>query len=166
LENLAEELKKVLRLPARVGKGFNDVEIAYNEGRRQYRSSILLEKINKIEEPGALRVLGVADVDLYAPTLNFIFGEASLGGREGIISLKRLRPEFYGQPTDDKLFALRTLKEAVHELGHTFGLSHCPKTNCVMHFSNLLTDTDKKAERFCPRCEDLYKNVVRVGEVS
>ncbi|KPJ62691.1 MAG: hypothetical protein AMS15_03090 [Planctomycetes bacterium DG_23] len=163
LKNLAQGLQKILGLPARASEGFQDVKIAYNDARGQYRSSVLLQRISKIEEPGALRVLGVADVDLYAPSLNFIFGEAALGGREGIISLKRLRPEFYGQPADENLFALRMVKEAVHELGHTFGLSHCSKSECVMHFSNSLADTDKKAERFCPRCKDLYENVLKPG---
>jgi archaemetzincin len=34
--------------------------------------------------------------------------------------------------------------EAVHELGHAFGLTHCEKSRCVMHFSNSLQDTDFK----------------------
>ena len=163
LERLVQGLEGVMGSSVRVGEGFMDVEIAYNESRRQYCCSFLLDRVSKIEEPEALRVLGVADVDLYAPPLKFVFGEASLGGREAVISLKRLRPEFYGQDADEELFALRTLKEAVHELGHTFGLSHCPGTECVMHFSNSLADTDKKAERFCPRCESQYKNVLSAG---
>jgi len=46
----------------------------------------------------------------------------------------------------------RAVKEAVHELGHTFGLDHCSDPRCVMHFSNMLADTDRKGREFCPSC--------------
>ena len=45
------------------------------------------------------------------------------------------------------------LKEAVHELGHTLGLAHCPNAKCVMHFSNSLADTDRKGSVLCPVCQ-------------
>jgi archaemetzincin len=48
---------------------------------------------------------------------------------------------------------MRALKEAVHELGHTLGLVHCPEAGCVMHFSNTLADTDCKSHRLCAMCE-------------
>ena len=51
------------------------------------------------------------------------------------------------------LFHERVIKEAVHELGHTYGLSHCPDATCVMHFSNSLPDTDFKGKAFCPVCQ-------------
>ena len=44
------------------------------------------------------------------------------------------------------------MKEAVHELGHTLGLEHCPDRSCVMYFSNSLADTDRKGEAYCSRC--------------
>ena len=59
----------------------------------------------------------------------------------------------YGLPEDEPLFHQRVLKEAAHELGHTYGLGHCPDNKCVMHFSNSLRDTDIKGTEFCPRCQ-------------
>jgi len=53
---------------------------------------------------------------------------------------------------DKGLFRERILKEAVHELGHTFGLSHCSSPSCVMFFSNSLPGTDRKKSDFCPEC--------------
>ncbi|MHB1160836.1 MAG: hypothetical protein ACYC3V_10980 [Chloroflexota bacterium] len=44
----------------------------------------------------------------------------------------------------------RAIKEAIHELGHTYGLEHCGDPLCVMHFSNTLMETDRKSDRFCP----------------
>ena len=65
------------------------------------------------------RVLGITNVDLYVPHLNFVFGEAECPGKAAIISLYRLEPEFYGQSPNTKLFAQHSVKEAVHEIGHT-----------------------------------------------
>jgi archaemetzincin len=103
------------------------------------------------------RVLGVVDVDLYATDLNFVFGEADPKEGVAVISLARLRQEFYDLPPNQALFQERTLKEAIHELGHTYGLGHCPDSTCVMHFSNSLEDTDKKSWRFCNKCNVLQR---------
>jgi archaemetzincin len=100
-------------------------------------------------------VLGVIDEDLFVVDLNFIFGLAY--GRRAIISLTRLRQEFYGLFPDPDLFRVRAKKEAVHELGHLFGLPHCPDRRCVMHFSNSIAETDFKGWRFCGRCREVLK---------
>ncbi len=90
------------------------------------------------------------DVDLFVPGLNFIFGLAA--GNTAVISLARLKPEYYGEMKNVFLFRERALKEAMHELGHTFGLHHCPDIRCIMHFSNRLEDTDIKGPGFCRNC--------------
>ena len=70
-------------------------------------------------------ILGVTDVDLAIPMLSFLFGQAQLDGRVAVVSLCRLHQEFYGLPADRGLLRERTVKEVLHELGHTFGLAHC-----------------------------------------
>lgn len=129
---------------------------AYNSKRSQYSSTKILRRIRDYtEDPDADRALGVTDVDLYASGLNFVFGEAECPGKVAVISFCRLRPEFYGHPFDGKLFVERCVKEAVHEVGHTLGLSHCRDSSCVMFFSNSILDTDRKGVSFCNRCFEL-----------
>jgi len=99
-----------------------------------------------------LTILGIIDKDCFADNHNFIFGEAMLRGGESFIALPRLRQSYYGQPENDDLFKRRIVKEAVHEIGHTAGLVHCPDQMCVMHFSNTLKDTDVKNDTYCVRC--------------
>ncbi|MFX1263344.1 MAG: archemetzincin, partial [Promethearchaeota archaeon] len=99
--------------------------------------------------------LGLVDLDLFVPDLNFIFGTAQFGGN-AIVALPRLRQSFYGLPDDDSVFFQRTVKEVFHELGHVLGLRHCTN-HCVMQFSNSLSDTDRKPDSFCQRCLLLLK---------
>lgn len=132
--------------------------------RGQYHSSRILSRIRAGYQPAhGDRVLGVTEADLYVPSLNFVFGEA---GRDGsaIISLFRLRPEFYGEPRDVGLLLERASKEAVHELGHTLGLGHCTDPGCVMFFSNSIMDTDRKNLTFCKACHPrVLRNVEKLG---
>jgi len=125
---------------------------AYNAARGQYLSTAFLDALRRKHPGDASKALAVAEVDLYVPRLNFIFGEAEKPGRVAVISLTRLRPEYYGEPADKQLFGERMVKEAIHELGHTFGLWHCLNPVCVMFFSNSLPDTDRKSSEFCARC--------------
>jgi archaemetzincin len=150
MEELKDRVGAIFHCPVEIKAGFSDLARAYNPERKQYLSSKLLAALGKSEREE--RVVGIADVDLYVPRLNFVFGEADMVSGTAIVSLCRLRPEYYGLAPDEALFLKRAAKEIVHELGHTFGLGHCPNNNCVMHFSNSLADTDVKEAQFCNKC--------------
>ena len=115
---------------------------AFNNARKQYRSDIILSRVHSYgEKEKALdRVLGIVNVDIFVPELNFVFGEAECPGKAALISLWRLSPEFYGKAPNMELFLERITKEAVHELGHSLGLKHCSNPFCVIflqfHFRN------------------------------
>lgn len=125
---------------------------AYAPKRRQYLADAFTELVPPATLSRRNLALVVTAVDLYVPTLNFVFGLADLRRHVAVISLARLSPEFYGQRSNPKLVNQRALKEAVHEVGHLLGLSHCPDPACIMFFSNTLADTDRKGPGFCPTC--------------
>lgn len=158
LDALDDYLENTFKCEVKIGKGIALPQEAYNSRRGQYFSSLILDKLRQSLKPGKQqKILAIADVDLYVEGLNFVFGEAELGGHLSIISLVRLRQSFYGFPEEKSLFLGRVKKEAVHELGHTFGLRHCRDPLCVMHFSNSLMDTDRKRASLCSRCQELLK---------
>lgn len=155
-QTLNEKLESVFSSSCHFKKGFEKLDFAYISSRKQYAAPLILRKLGEFKEWG--KILAIMDVDIFAPQLNFIFGEAELNGKYAIISTARLKQEFYGFPPDEKLFKERIQKEAMHELGHTFGLLHCPSPECVMHFSNSLKDTDLKQAKFCKYCQKNWKN--------
>jgi archaemetzincin len=132
----------------------------YDRRRKQWISNRILDWLLQNNNPDhKSKVLAMCDFDAFSDDLNFVFGEAHFGGRVAAIYLPRLREEFYVRKSDtNKLFKQRVIKEAVHELGHVFGLTHCEKSKCVMHFSNSLQDTDFKDYRFCEKCNKIFKS--------
>jgi archaemetzincin len=160
---LAEQLAAVFKRPVTVGEPIPLATAGYDSHRRQYRGDVILAALQAVASPAVEQVLGVIDADCYALGLNFIFGQAALDGRAAFIALPRLRPSFYGLAEDSPLFRQRVLTEAVHELRHTWGLTHCPDPHCVMHFSNILHDTDVKGAAFCRCCQDRWQKRSQAG---
>ena len=153
LEILRQSLENTFKSAVKVKAQISSMDYAYVPNRKQYLTSPILSALGNCKMETGYRCLGIVDVDLYSPGLNFVFGQADISAGMAIISLHRLRQERYGMPPDEKIFQERVIKEAVHELGHTYYLNHCPNVRCVMHFSNSLSDTDIKEANFCSRCQ-------------
>ena len=131
---------------------------AFDLPRRQYLSTELLRTVLRARPPEMVKVLGITESDIFIPVFTYVFGEAQLGGPAALISLYRLRPEHYGALPNLVRWQERMLKEAFHELGHTFGLIHCPETSCIMFLSNTIKEIDIKSTNFCPSCTETLNN--------
>jgi archaemetzincin len=160
MELLSLEIESLLHCPVVLGEGLRNVDLAYDPSRDQYNSRRLLEMLHTLRPPEADRILGVTGLDLFIPVLTFVFGEAQLQGPASVVSYFRLDNRYYGLPEDPQLLQDRLVKEAVHELGHTFGLLHCPDTRCVMRSSTYVEQIDLKDSQFCMDCgETLHKRI-------
>ncbi len=125
-----------------------NVEFAYNLSRKQYDALKILFNHRYPVSKNILTLL-VIDKDIYVSPLNFCFGLAI--DKIAIISTFRLISQ------DREIFLSRCKKEAIHEIGHMLGLSHCKNYTCVMFFSNSIADTDRKSYRMCDVCKSKIK---------
>jgi archaemetzincin len=152
LTDLAPALANTFGVACEVIPSSLDPEFAFHGERQQYHSSEILARMQDLVTPHSWRVLGVTAVDLYIPILTFVFGEAQMGGPCAVVSLYRLRQEFYGLPSDRNLVQSRLLKEAVHEIGHTLNLTHCDDYRCAMAPSHAVEWIDLKESWLCSAC--------------
>ena len=139
---------------------FPEPSYAWDAARSQYSSTLILRDALPRMPDGAVRLLVLTEVDLFIPMLSFVYGQAQLSGPVAVLSLARLRQEFYGLDANPALFLLRVRKEALHEVGHTFGLTHCTEPLCTMSLSTNLQQLDFKQGSFCDGCTALLAELV------
>jgi len=152
---LSLSLPEILQTSCRVLHTKIDIAPCFNIDRRQYHSTDILRRLLPHVNANGEHVLGIMEEDLYIPILTFVYGEAQLGGKCALVSCHRLHESFYGMPEDETIFLNRCEKEAVHELGHTLGLTHCNNFECVMRYSTSVDGIDLKRNVFCPRCSEM-----------
>ncbi len=155
---LCRPLREVLGTDVRLREVELDLSPFFDEQRLQYNSSSIIAHLSAVTstilnpDEQDSRLLAVGSDDLCIPILTFVFGEAQLNGRIGIVSYHRLQNELYGLAANPDLLHARLTKEALHELGHLYGLVHCLSFDCVMHISTYVEDIDTKPAEFCPSC--------------
>ena len=154
MRRLAEDIEKELKLPVRTRNLRLDLEQSFDSSRRQYHSGHMLAMLLEACPDNGSHILGVASYDLFLPVLTFVFGQAQVGRRAALFSIFRLHNEFYGLPDIAFLLQERARKEALHELGHTFGLRHCFDNPCVMNSSTYVEEIDMKPSTYCHRCAE------------
>ncbi len=142
---------------------FPDPEYAYDAARNQYSSTLVLREALDRRPADALKLMVITDHDIFIPMLSFVYGQAQLNGPAAVLSLSRLRQEFYGLPPNHALFLLRVRKEALHEIGHCFGLTHCSDPLCTMRLSTNLQLLDEKQAEFCGDCATLLRDAINTS---
>jgi archaemetzincin len=108
LEHICAALQETFGRECRLGEVLPKPNYAIDPRRRQYSAQKILQRLRRV---GAERVLGVVDLDLYVPQLNYVFGLADPLGWRAVIAIPRLRQELYGLPEDRGLFFQRVAIE-------------------------------------------------------
>jgi len=154
LESIAEDITEEYSCGVKVMESRADLSEFYDPTRRQYDGNKILKSLDSIEDSKVLKTVGLFRVDLFIPILTYIFGQAVFNGKTGIASIYRLKNEQYGIKIDDDLMLDRFRKVVIHELGHTFGLTHCYVPSCVMRISTYVEDLDQKKLQLCNNCRE------------
>lgn len=152
LDVVRDGIMRVLPVTVHIRDARFTIEDAFDTSRQQYHSTQILARMLEHASAGESKMLGITSFDLFIPVLTFVFGQAQLDNRAAVFSLFRLHNEFYGLPSSQELLFERATKEALHELGHTFGLRHCQEHPCVMNSSTYVEDIDLKPGYFCLPC--------------
>jgi archaemetzincin len=156
LEGIAENAREQFGLEVKITENQGPPDYALHVVRKQYNSNLIIKRLIEICPPDAVKFLGVTSLDLFSPIFSYVFGEAQFRGKCAVVSSYRLR----SNPDDGSAhgclrLAHRLEKEAVHELGHTFGLHHCADPDCVMNYSVGVQCADRKFGFFCRACRDM-----------
>ena len=167
LEDLGPKLQETFEVPVRIGSNRIPIDRFYDRQRGQYNSTEILRYLDDSGHSthrkwsprmdDGVRFVGITGQDLFIPILTYVFGEAMLGGAVAVVSYHRFRNELYGLPSDQRLLQERLQKVAIHELGHSLGLVHCPLQYCVMYAASYVEDLDLKGHTFCPFCRSAIK---------
>jgi archaemetzincin len=155
LEMITRDVMLEYLLPVKIKEGYLDLSEFFDPSRKQYNGTLLLKKIESGFSSDTTKTIALFNVDLFIPILTYIFGQAYLNGRSGIVSVYRFSNERYGIKKDEKIIVDRFRKEVIHELGHTFGLIHCYDPACVMRSSTYVEDIDQKSHNLCDKCRIL-----------
>jgi archaemetzincin len=138
-------------------------EDAFTPTRDRYRAEqIMPELVSNMPEKG--RAIGIIDEDILTARQDFVFGLAEKG-RNSLVSLTRLREQFYGREPDTRLFKERALKLTMHEFGHSMGLEKC-NNECIMSGISTIEKIDSLDTRFCNECKEKLRETYlrQIGE--
>ena len=152
LEDVMIHVEGVFGVPVKALPSAEAPSALFDPGRGQYSSTKTLRWVLQDVPPDAQKLIAITDCDLFIPVLTFVFGEAQLGGMAAVVSTARLRLDARGFPCAPDLLRARLRKECAHELGHAFGLEHCPIVRCAMSRSNTVPEVDAKSWHLCRDC--------------
>ncbi len=160
LDLIRAEIKQIYGFPTEVVSLLKDLEFSFHPNRNQYHSTPILDQLAQKAPTDALKILAVVQVDLFIPILTHVYGEAQLGGKACIVSTIRLNDGHHSLNTQQPYLG-RIIKEAIHELGHTFKLRHCREHTCLMHYCRNEGDVDRKSDQLCRYCKVLLDDEVK-----
>lgn len=162
IEVVTAHVQGILDLPVDILPEFEPPADSYNEARNQYHAGKLLDHLNASVDATYQKVLGVASYDLYLPIFTHVYGEAQVSGRTAVFSICRLEDSRVPKAlsaSGRETFLIRAAKVGLHELLHTYGMTHCRHTDCLMGFVTRLETLDAMPLYLCHSCRQFWEGI-------
>ena len=132
VNTLKDSIPKYYPVTVQVAGNVNMPSNAWYAPRQRYKADVLLGFLQTLKPPQARLILGITGKDISTRKgQNPDYGIMGFGLQPGdacVVSLYRLQKN---NPSNSLLFQ-RLLKTVIHEMGHNFGLPHCPDNHCIM----------------------------------
>lgn len=134
--------------------------------KARYSADAILAHLQTIPAMPRDKILGVTDVDIVSPKNGVnnwgILGLGDIAGKMCVISTYRMRRKWEaGGGASESLVRERLWKVSLHELGHTFGLPHCPNKGCLMQDAHGTVKTVDEENALCTDCSARFAEVLR-----
>jgi archaemetzincin len=137
-------------------------QAAWYAPRQRWRAEKILEFLNTQIPDDGYRILGLTAADISTTKGSVqdwgVLGLGELPGKSGVISAFRARKK----AKDPLLPRERLAKVAVHEIGHTLGLDHCPSDGCLMHDAEGKVQSCDVEFDLCDKCRARIAETGRV----
>jgi archaemetzincin len=131
----------------------------------RYRAEVVLDWLATLAIDPDGKVMGITEVDIVtrkAGVENWgILGLGSLDGRCSVLSTFRMKRKWEHGGAPDALVRERLWKVAIHELGHTLGLEHCPVVGCIMEDGHGTVKTTDRDSRLCDSCAGRFSDALK-----
>ena len=139
-------------------------EARTNEKDR-YRAAKILDWLATLAIDPDGKIIGISEIDLVERKGSIpnwgILGLGSLDGRCSVLSTWRMKRKWENGGAPDWLVRERLWKTAIHELGHTLGLEHCPKVGCLMEDGHGTVKTTDRETALCDDCAHKFLQAIR-----
>jgi len=121
-----------------------------------YKAGVVLDWLDTLAIDHDGKIMGLTEADIVTKKGKHpiwgILGIGSIDGRCSLISTYRMKRKWENGGAPEVLVRERLWKIAIHELGHTLGLEHCPKVGCIMEDGHGTVKTVDRDTELCESC--------------
>ena len=171
IEGALNRVTKVLNRPVEMREATPTPRGTEDTSRNQHRARELMTEVRRslprlkvaklvgaavagspVPTPDPDATIFVTDVDLFTPSTERVFGDLDPARKTALLSVRRLREAFYRRKADAPKQRARLVKQLLRTIGLLRGLPDCQDPSCAMSAAQVVTDIDRKRERYCAPC--------------